>query len=51
MSEVAVAILAAGMSTRLGKPKQTLPLAGKPLVEHTARRARASGQGEGGRCR
>ena len=42
MSEVAVAILAAGMSTRLGKPKQTLPLAGKPLVEHTARRARAS---------
>ena len=42
MSEVAVVILAAGMSTRLGKPKQILPLAGKPLVEHTARRARAS---------
>jgi molybdenum cofactor cytidylyltransferase len=42
MSEVAVVILAAGMSTRLGRPKQTLPLAGKPLVAHAARRARAS---------
>lgn len=42
MSDVAVAILAAGMSTRLGRPKQLLPLAGRPMVEHVARRARAS---------
>ncbi len=42
MSEVAVVILAAGTSARLGRPKQTLPLAGKPLVAHTARRARDS---------
>lgn len=42
MTEVAVVILAAGMSTRLGKPKQLLPLAGKPMVTHVARRARAS---------
>lgn len=42
MSEVAVVILAAGMSTRLGRPKQLLPLAGRPLVSHAARRARAS---------
>ncbi len=42
MNEVAVVILAAGMSTRMGKPKQILPLAGKPMVVHTARRARSS---------
>lgn len=42
MSEVAVVILAAGMSTRLGRPKQLLPLAGRPLVSYAARRARAS---------
>lgn len=42
MSDVAVAILAAGMSTRLGRPKQLLPLAGRPIVEHVARRAKAS---------
>lgn len=42
MNEVAVVILAAGMSTRLGRPKQLLPLAGRPLVTHAARRARAS---------
>jgi molybdenum cofactor cytidylyltransferase len=42
MSDIAIAILAAGMSTRLGRPKQLLPLAGRPIVEHVARRARAS---------
>lgn len=42
MSDVAIAILAAGMSTRLGRPKQLLPLAGRPIVEHVAMRARAS---------
>lgn len=42
MSDIAVAILAAGMSTRLGRPKQLLPLGGRPIVEHVARRARAS---------
>lgn len=42
MSDVAIAILAAGTSTRLGRPKQLLPLAGRPIVEHVALRARAS---------
>lgn len=35
-------ILAAGMSTRLGRPKQLLDLAGTPLVRHVAERALAS---------
>lgn len=42
MSDVAIVILAAGMSTRLGRPKQVLPLAGEPLVAHVGKRARAS---------
>jgi len=42
VSDVAVVILAAGMSRRLGRPKQVLPLAGKPIVAHVGRRARAS---------
>lgn len=41
-NEVAVVILAAGLSSRLGRPKQLLPLAGRPLVTHAARQARAS---------
>lgn len=39
MSRVGIVILAAGMSTRLGRPKQTLPLAGEPIVAHVGLRA------------
>lgn len=42
MSGVAAVILAAGMSTRLGRPKQTLLLDGEPLVAHVGRRLKAS---------
>lgn len=42
MSNVAIVILAAGMSRRLGRPKQVLPLAGEPLVAHVGRRAQES---------
>lgn len=42
MSDVAIVILAAGMSRRLGRPKQVLPLAGEPLVAHVGKRAHAS---------
>lgn len=35
-------ILAAGRSSRLGRPKQLLPLAGKPLLAHTVEHAIAS---------
>lgn len=42
MSGVAVVILAAGTSSRLGRPKQLLRLAGAPLVAHVARAARES---------
>lgn len=35
-------ILAAGASTRMGRPKQLLPLAGNPLVVHAAEAALAS---------
>lgn len=42
MSDVAIVILAAGTSSRLGRPKQTLRLAGKPLAAHVASVAKAS---------
>lgn len=42
MSEAAIVILAAGMSRRLGRPKQVLPLAGEPIVAHVGKAARAS---------
>lgn len=42
MSDVAIVILAAGMSRRLGRPKQVLPLAGEPIVAHVGRLAHAS---------
>lgn len=35
---IAGIILAAGRSSRLGRPKQLLPLAGEPLIRHTVRR-------------
>lgn len=35
-------ILAAGRSTRLGRPKQLLPLAGRPLLAHVIAHAAAS---------
>lgn len=41
-----VVILAAGASSRLGRPKQLLPYLGKTLVEHAARTALASGATE-----
>ena len=41
-----VVILAAGASSRLGRPKQLLPYLGKTLVEHAARTAIASGAEE-----
>lgn len=39
MSDVAIIILAAGESRRLGRPKQILPLGGEPIVAHVGRRA------------
>lgn len=42
MSDVAIVILAGGMSRRLGRPKQVLPLGGEPLVAHVGKRAHAS---------
>src|SRR5579859_1190160 len=40
--KVAGIILAAGRSTRLGRPKQLLPLGGKPLLQHVIDAANAS---------
>lgn len=42
MSDVAIVILAAGMSKRLGRPKQVLPLGGEPLVAHVGKLAHSS---------
>ncbi len=39
---VAIVILAAGTSSRLGTPKQLLELGGEPLIRHTVRNAEAS---------
>jgi molybdenum cofactor cytidylyltransferase len=36
VSSVAIAVLAAGASTRLGQPKQLLPFRGRSLVRHAA---------------
>ena len=43
MSGVGCAILAAGASRRLGRPKQLLPWRGQPLLRHIARQALKSG--------
>jgi xanthine dehydrogenase accessory factor len=39
-------ILAAGGSTRMGRPKQLLPLAGRPLLQHVLDNAAAAGLDE-----
>ncbi|MDF2758439.1 MAG: molybdenum hydroxylase accessory protein YgfJ family [Thermomicrobiales bacterium] len=39
---IAGIVLAAGRSTRLGRPKQLLPVHGEPLIRHTLRRVLAS---------
>lgn len=43
---VAIVILAAGSSSRLGRPKQLLELGGEPLIRHTLRHALASSAAE-----
>lgn len=43
---VAVMILAAGQSTRLGSPKQLVPFRGKSLLQHTIDEAKAIGPAE-----
>lgn len=43
MCKIAVIILAAGASTRLGQPKQLLPYKGKTLIKHTAETALNTG--------
>ncbi|MBD2461250.1 nucleotidyltransferase family protein [Oscillatoria sp. FACHB-1407] len=43
MSRTGILILAAGASTRLGQPKQLLDYQGKPLIQHMAEVAIASG--------
>ena len=47
MSEarVAIVVLAAGASRRLGRPKQLLDLDGEPLIRHTVRNALAAETG------
>lgn len=42
MSNIAVVLLAAGGSTRMGSPKQLLPYNGRPLVRHAAETAIAA---------
>jgi molybdenum cofactor cytidylyltransferase len=39
---VSIVVLAAGASTRLGRPKQLLELDGEPMLRHTVRHALAS---------
>lgn len=43
---IAGIVLAAGASTRLGRPKQLLDLAGKPVIVHVVERALAAGLDE-----
>src|ERR1039458_1274155 len=43
MNNIALVLLAAGGSTRMGTPKQLLPYQGRPLIRHAAETALASG--------
>jgi molybdenum cofactor cytidylyltransferase len=43
MNNIAMVLLAAGGSTRMGSPKQLLPYQGQPLIRHAAETALASG--------
>jgi len=43
MDNIALVLLAAGGSTRMGSPKQLLPYRGRPLIRHAAETALASG--------
>jgi molybdopterin-guanine dinucleotide biosynthesis protein A len=43
MEDVVGAILAGGRATRLGRPKATAPLAGRPLLEHPLEALEAAG--------
>lgn len=43
MNNIALVLLAAGGSTRMGSPKQLLPFQGRPLIRHAAETALASG--------
>lgn len=43
---IAGIVLAAGRSSRLGRPKQLLPLHGEPLIRHTLRQVLASSLNE-----
>lgn len=45
-SGVSAIVLAAGMSKRMGSPKQLLRLAGETILEHTLKNVRASGVSE-----
>lgn len=42
MDNIALVLLAAGASTRMGSPKQLLPYEGRPLIRHAAEVALAS---------
>ena len=44
---IALAILAAGQSSRMGTPKQLLPIDGEPMLGHIARKAAAAGSWPG----
>lgn len=46
MSQVTVAILAGGKSSRMGTDKSFVPLLGRPLIEHVIARVSGLGQGE-----
>jgi molybdenum cofactor cytidylyltransferase len=43
MNNIALVLLAAGGSTRMGSPKQLLPYQGRPLIRHAAETAIAAG--------
>jgi molybdenum cofactor cytidylyltransferase len=45
-SRISAVVLAAGTSSRMGRPKQLLPIDGRPLVQHVLDTARHSGISE-----